>query len=210
MDNFKKFVLIDPRLLDRPRVIDKILTPKDRAMTSMEYNMNDILNDDRLPPDLKAKLFSSAQTRYLAVDAPDPSTVKVPTSTQQLKEDEIETVDPETLLVSIPKKLRPKAKRLVDFLGEKTDVEFKTNGEIILDRKTIAKSNAIELIKNVLGKGTGSTPGLNKLVAALKDANAPKEFLKSPARKSSFSEESVATRSKTEKKKQIPPRWEKY
>ena len=209
MDNFKKFVLIDPRLLDRPRVIDKILTPKDRAMTSMEYNMNDILNDDRLPPDLKAKLFSSAQTRYLAVDAPDPTSVKAPVPTQRAKEEK-ETVDPETLLESLPKNLRAKAKRLVDFIGEKTDVEFKTNGEIILDGKTISNSNATELIKNVLGKGTGSSPGLNKFVAALKDANAPKEFLKSHARKSSVSEESVATRSKTEKKKQIPPRWEKY
>ena len=166
MEAAKKLVLIDPRILD------KISSAKDRAMYSMENDMNNILHDSKIPDDRKAKLYSSAQTRYLTVDAPDP--VQKPSPPKQITD---------AALTTIPKKLQPKAKRLLDFIKKKTDLLINDNGEIVYNGETVPDTNAGKLIDDLLRKRKNVSPGWDTFIGALKEARVPKEFLNTPAKK---------------------------
>ena len=47
-----------------------LTTPKDKVVTSIEGEMANMLNVDRIPEDVKAKLLASAQSRYLKLEHP--------------------------------------------------------------------------------------------------------------------------------------------
>ena len=64
MDRMKKLLMMDSRTFNR------LTTPKDRVLNSMEGEMSDILNDDSTPEDVRAKRYASAQTRYLKLEHP--------------------------------------------------------------------------------------------------------------------------------------------
>ena len=62
MDKMKKVLIMDSRTFNR------LTTPKDKVLTSIEGEMSSILNDDSIPEDVKAKLYSSAQSRFLKMN----------------------------------------------------------------------------------------------------------------------------------------------
>ena len=64
MDRMKKLLMMDSRTFNR------LTTPKDKVLTSIEGEMTSILNDESIPEDVKAKLYASAQSRYLKIEHP--------------------------------------------------------------------------------------------------------------------------------------------
>ena len=64
MDRMKKLLMMDSRTFNR------LTTPKDKVLTSIGGEMSSILNDNSIPEDVKAKLYSSAQSRYLKIEHP--------------------------------------------------------------------------------------------------------------------------------------------
>ena len=48
----KKVLMMDSRTFNR------LTTPKDKVLTSIEGEMSNILNDESIPEDVKAKLYS--------------------------------------------------------------------------------------------------------------------------------------------------------
>ena len=64
MDKMKKLLMMDSRTFNR------LTTPKDKVLTSIEGEMSSILNDESIPEDVKAKLYASAQSRYLKIEHP--------------------------------------------------------------------------------------------------------------------------------------------
>ena len=64
MDKMKKLLMMDSRTFNR------LTTPKDKVLTSIEGEMSTILNDERIPEDVRAKLYASAQSRYLKTEHP--------------------------------------------------------------------------------------------------------------------------------------------
>ena len=64
MDRMKKLLMMDSRTFNR------LTTPKDEVLTSIEGEMSSILNDESIPEDEKAKLYASAQSRYFKIEHP--------------------------------------------------------------------------------------------------------------------------------------------
>ena len=64
MDRMKKLLLMDSRTFNR------MTTPKNKVLTSIEGEMSSILNDDNIPEDVKAELYASAQSRFLKIEHP--------------------------------------------------------------------------------------------------------------------------------------------
>ena len=50
------------------RTFNRLITPKDNVLTSIEGGMTSIVNEESIPEDVKAKLFASAQSRYLKIE----------------------------------------------------------------------------------------------------------------------------------------------
>ena len=59
MEKMKKVLMMDSRTFNR------LTSSKDKVLNSIEDDMSSILNDETLPEDVRAKLYSSAQSRYL-------------------------------------------------------------------------------------------------------------------------------------------------
>ena len=64
MDKMKKLFMMDSRTFNR------LTTPKNKVLTSIEREMSSILNDESIPEDVRAKLYASAQSRYLKTEHP--------------------------------------------------------------------------------------------------------------------------------------------
>ena len=64
MDKMKKLLMMDSRTFNR------MTTPKDKVLTSIEGEMSSILNDESIPEDVRAKRYASAQSRYLKIEHP--------------------------------------------------------------------------------------------------------------------------------------------
>ena len=64
MDKMKKLLMMDSRTFNR------LTTPKDKVLTSIEGEMTSILNDESIPEDVRAKMYASAHSRYLKIEHP--------------------------------------------------------------------------------------------------------------------------------------------
>ena len=64
MDTMKKLLMMDSRAFNR------LTSAKDNVLSSIEGEMSSILDAESLPDDVKAKHFSSAQTRYMKIEHP--------------------------------------------------------------------------------------------------------------------------------------------
>jgi hypothetical protein len=158
-------VLVDPRILD------KISTPKDRAVYEAYTSMGDILNDDSLEDDIKAKLYASQFRRQQILQTPD-TEVKFKTveSNKTLNED---------LLAALPEALKEKAKTIYAHLARKSSAVFDNNDRLVIDGKIVENTNALDLIRSVLsGDSANRPPGWYQFVQALKDSNISQSILK--------------------------------
>ena len=163
MEHTKKMILIDPRL------IDKITTPKDRVLSSMEGGMTSILSDSSLSDDIKAKLFASAQTRYLTVDAPNPPPPTTATEPNKLITDDV--------MMSLPKTLQTKATRLFQHIKRVPDTSFNDKGELVVKGQTIPNSNATDLVNDLLRPNKKNAVGYKEFLGALKESNIPSDLI---------------------------------
>ena len=64
MDRMKKMLMMDSRTFNR------LTTPKDKVLSSIEGEMSSILNDESIPEDVRAKRYASTQSRYLKIEHP--------------------------------------------------------------------------------------------------------------------------------------------
>ena len=81
MDQVKKMILIDPRMYERlnsvngdnrvKSIMDKMTNAKDMVLSSLDTDMSNILTDPYLTDDKKVQRYTSAQTRYNLMNAPE-------------------------------------------------------------------------------------------------------------------------------------------
>ena len=102
MDRMKKMLMMDSRTFNR------LTTPKDKVLTSIEGEMSSILNGESIPDDVKAKLYSCKQSRFLKIEHPQWGGTAV-SNTKTLNK-------PDVVLDTLPNSLVRKAKRICDIL----------------------------------------------------------------------------------------------
>ena len=141
---------------------------KDMVLSSLDTDMSNILTDPYLTDDKKVQRYTPAQTRYNLMNAPE------------IREESAENTEksiPSDVLASLPKNLKSKGNRLLDFIKNDPDINFNERGELIVDGSTIANSHASDLVNHVLKKSKVPPIGWNLFKNKLQRMNVPRSLL---------------------------------
>ena len=178
MDQVKKMVLIDPRMYERlnstngdicvKSIMDKMTNAKDMVLSSLDTDMSNILTDPYLTDDKKVQRYTSAQTRYNLMNAP---------ASRDESAENVEKRIPSDVLASLPKNLKSKGNRLLDFIKNDPNINFNERGELIVDGSTIANSHASDLVNYVLKKSKVQPIGWNQFKDKLQRMNVPRSLM---------------------------------
>ena len=178
MDQAKKMILIDPRMYERlnsvngdnrvKSIMDKMSNAKDMVLSSLDTDMSNILTDPYLTDDKKVQRYTSAQTRYSLMNAPESREESAENGEKIIQGD---------VLASIPKNLKSKGNRLLNFINNDPGINFNERGELIVDGFTIANSDASDLVNHVLKKSKVPPIGWNLFKDKLQRMNVPRSLL---------------------------------
>ena len=177
MDQVKKMILIDPRMMEKlnsvntdmkmKSIMDKMLNAKDLVLSSLDGEMSKVLTDPYLTDDKKVQQYTSTQARYNIINAPE-------LEKQEHAEDKY---IPDDVLPSIPKRLKIKGERLIEFVKKNPSLNFNTRGELTIDGMRIANSNASDLINHALKKTKSVPVGWDIFQQHLLTMNIPRNIL---------------------------------
>ena len=147
MDRMKKMLMMDSRTLNR------LTTPKDKVLSSIEGEMSSILNDESIPEDVKAKLYASKQSRFLKIEHPQWGETTAVTNTIN---------SPDFVLDTLPQKLVERAKPLASILKNTNRVSINDKNEMLIDGDVIPGSNATELYLDILKRRQNTSSGYDR------------------------------------------------
>ena len=149
MDRMKKLLMMDSRTFNR------LTTPKDKVLTSIEGQMTSILDDESLPEDVRAKLYASAQSRFMKIEHPQWGETTI-TNTKTLN-------SPDVVLDTLPNSLVRKAKRISDILKSTNRVWVNDKNEFVIDGDVVRGSNANDVYLDILKKRQNTSPDTTRL-----------------------------------------------
>ena len=135
MDRMKKLLMMDSRTFNR------LTTPKDKVLTSIEGEMSSILNDESIPEDVRAKLYSSAQSRFLKIEHPQWSETTSPPNVVPDNQRLVERVKPVSNIFKTSNRISLNDKRELPIDSE--DVPLWTPNDF-LEKSSKLRSNAWE------------------------------------------------------------------
>ena len=152
-------------------------TPKDKVLTSIEGEMSNILNDENIPEDVRAKLYTSAHSRFLKIEHPQWGELTPVTKTLN---------SPDFVLDTLPQKLVKRAKPLTSILKNTNRVSINDTNELLIDGDVIPGSNATELYLDILKKRPNTSSGYDRFEQLLQESGTPSDILKRPSTRPSI------------------------
>ena len=84
---------------------------------------------------------------------------------------------PGDVLASLPKNLKSKSNRLLDFIKNDPEININERGKLIVDGSTIANSHASDLVNNVLKKSKVPPIEWNQFKDKLQRMNVPRSLM---------------------------------
>lgn len=175
-----------------------LTSPLVSKISRLDAEMKTVLDKSDLDDETKASAYSQVLSKYLSargqyarpipvpiIDVPSPSA----TST-------------ELLLDAIPKNYMKKAQVLVDHIRKSPDIGWNERKELVLEGKTVANSNIIDLVDDLVRPKAKRDPrGIEDFVHALKKDNIPETLINNHGRWDGKTASSISTPSPTAKKK---------
>ena len=98
------------------RTFNRMTSSKDKVLNSIEVDISDILNDETLPKDVRAKLYSSAQSRFLKIEHPQWGEVTKPVS--NIAPENAVAERPPTSILKTPRRRRINTRNVLPKVGE--------------------------------------------------------------------------------------------
>ena len=207
MDHARKMALVDPRLLDALRSQPPPTDTVGKIVQTLDDEMKTILDRKDLDDGIKVTLYNQVLQRYNGlVDkrVKEPiRTISVNESTKgsKTKDEEVEKEEDTpirrleaTVLDTVPKSLQVKARRLMEHL--KRNVAWSGRGELVHEGVTVAGSNAVDLVHDLLRKRKTDAPtGWRSLAKQLRTVNIPMELIGNAARRTYVQTDSLSRRS---------------
>ena len=170
MDRMKKMLMMDSRTFNR------LTTPKDKVLSSIEGEMSSILNDESIPEDVRAKMYASKQSRFLKIEHPQWGETTAVTKTLN---------SPDFVLDTLPQKLVERAKPLASILKNTKRVSINDKNEMIIDGDVIPGSNATELYLDILKRRQNTSRGYDRFEQLLQESGTPSDILERPSTRQS-------------------------
>lgn len=172
MEHAKKLVLIDPRILE------KLMTAKDKVLSNLESEMTDVLSSN-IPDDVKAKLYAAGTKRHATITEGEKKEESIKpdknVSDRRYSDDILNDV-----IRTVPATHIPNTMKLVDFIKRQPRIDFNERGEMILDKRIISDTHAVDLINEVVRRKNMNANGSIEFASMLKEVNCPKELIVNP------------------------------
>ena len=137
MDHTKKFVLVDPIAYSRIQAPTNTESIVPNKVSQLDNEIREILNGDE-PDDIKVKRYGMLLKKF-RVNEPIKSSVH-----------DMNVVDEEEILESVPSAVRYKAKRLVRIIKENPLLAWNARGELVWKQSVVSGSNIVDLFNDLL------------------------------------------------------------
>ena len=186
----KKMILVDPQQwkgMQQP-ISDGLST----TISSLDQDMNAILENKNYDPYTKAKTYQQALNRYLLLTDKfrDKPLGKIELTNNEQSEGSTSFTSENgidlkaKILGSIPKNLQTKASSLIDYIKDIPDIKWDQNLQLVIRDQPIQGSNAVDLIHDLIRyRKTSTSPlGWEQFITTLSKRNIPKEFVGNPTR----------------------------
>ncbi len=195
MNFAKKMALVDPRMLQHMQQSPVSINPVEAKAYELDEEMRAILNQSGKATKEKMVLYQDVLQKYLhfqdKLTSPPPlppsassqaasaaEAVAGPSS-EEVKEEEAGPSSEEiagklSVVDATPKPLRNKAKVLLRYLDQNSNVSWTKNGELRYKGKTIPHTHMVDLVQDTLRKRKTHTPhGWEQFAYILKESHVP-------------------------------------
>ena len=162
----------------------------DMTISELDKGLQQILEKQDVPPDVKVKLYSNYLNQYLTMKGKQSSVFRRPmTSTTQphltnntQQVDESEDVERE-ILQSVPKTMTKQAGLILHRIKQHPELSWNEKGELIVAGHVVNNSNVVDLVNDLLRKRVNFNPiGWEILSTKLHEANIPQDLVRNPDR----------------------------
>ena len=156
------------RAEQRASSVDK---PVYTQVNRMDATLRDILDNKDVTDYEKEKLHSQELSKYMTMRQ-QPSAPAPPPANP----------DVTSLLASVPKMYKSKAKGLLEYLQSDRDIQWDDKGHVYIGNQRISESHIVDLINDAmrLRKKVSRPKGWRELSRHLQEKNVPKEFTGNP------------------------------
>ena len=188
MEYAKKMALVDPRVLESVPLQPLSSNPIGNIMRRLDDEMRSILDRGDLSDREKVVLYNQVLMRYNVFSnksSQQPVRVTIAKASvkeeEEVKETRAEPGVENEIVDSVPKSLKPKARRLLDKI--KGTVSWNDRGEMVYRNVSVPGSNIFDLVNDALRKRKSFQPvGWKTFARGLKDVNAPMDLVGNPER----------------------------
>ena len=203
MEHARKMALVDPRLLDTLRSPPPPTDTVGKIVQALDEDMKTILDRKDLDDGTKVTLYNQVLQRYNGlVDKRVKEPIRVITVNESMEGPEEGAVRAPirgleaTILDTVPKSLRAKARRLKEHL--KRNVAWNDRGELMHEGVPVAGRIAVDLVHDLLRKRKTDDPtGWQSFARQLRAVNIPMELTGNAAKRAYIQTGAPSRRSAT-------------
>ena len=198
MQHAKKMALVPQELLDTVQLQqNQMINPVTKMLSSLDKEMQQVLDRTDIPDDEKAKLYQQTLQQYRAYSDKKKEPVKisiVPTTPSTPSAVGIDQVDKgqdpplkdeivmdgveQDVLESVPKSLQKKARLLLQKIKQHGAVAWNEKGELTYDGNPLPGTHMVDLVNDVLRRRKTFTPtGWPQFSQVLSAMNVPQDLV---------------------------------
>lgn len=154
------------------------------AMSRLEREMTEILNNTTLPAETKLALYQQLFHRYGNIERQSEITQQ-PTNSAKVEQEPAQPQEKfmQNVLKYVPKAKKNKAQILLDHIQNTASINWNDRNELMVDGNTIPNTNIVDLITDLTKDKTASDPpGMKEFIGALGKTNVPRAAIQNKIR----------------------------
>ena len=198
MEHAKKMALVPQELLETVQSQSNQMTnPVTKMLSSLDREMQLVLERTDIPNDEKAKLYQQTLQQYRAYSdkRKEPVKISIIPSANTSSSDNTLHLDSEgqdklvgsttsmdgvenDVMESVPKSLQKKAKLLLSKMKQHEEVDWNDKGELMFHGKPLTGTHMVDLVNDVLRRRKTFTPrGWQQFAQVLSVMNVPQDLI---------------------------------
>ncbi len=166
MEFTKKMALVEPRLLDALQLQQQqqvLQYPALKALSSLDRELQDVLNQQHLTTDEKVKQYNQVLQRYVTYEDQQQMAARAPIKMQMVGTSEpsststtttsaAEAMDPieQEVANTVPQSMKKKAQLLVKRIKNSPTMRWTDKGELVYKDQIVPNTNVVDLVNDAL------------------------------------------------------------
>ena len=186
--------LVEPRLLDALQLQQQqqvLQYPTLKALSSLDRELQDVLNQQHLTTDEKVKQYNQVLQRYVTYEDQQQMAARAPIKMQMVGTSEpsststtttsaAEAMDPieQEVANTVPQSMKKKAQLLVKRIKNSPTMRWTDKGELVYKDQIVPNTNVVDLVNDALRRRKRIQPeGWQTFARALKETNVPQDLI---------------------------------